>query len=221
MQLDQVKAGTSTKPLTYAAIYPIVDNPDDDISDAFFAEPSSEAPVQDVPLPGGSGQFRTPITAIVGGTKPKSSLLNIITQVIGLADGPVAKSLFPIPAADITLASNVESLLNSASTAFAPETKQQYWINNEPIQIAANQASAKNADSDVLQLPIGTTFFAVFPTGEGDHVESAVKTICAQPGVTFDLDRAGALSALRNGTLMSPSPFANFIYITYRATVQE
>jgi hypothetical protein len=221
VQLDQDRAGTSTRPLTFAALYPIVDNPNDDISSTFFSDPGQDAPISNVPLPGGVGQFRTPVTAIVGGTRSQNSLLNIITQVIGFASGPSVTALFPIAAADLTLAANVEALLASAATAFAPETKQQYWINNSIIQIAANEASARNADSDVLQLASETTLFAVFPTGESDQVESAVKAICSQPGVTFDMDRGGALIALRNGSPVNPNPFADFVYITYRATVQE
>ncbi len=220
-QLDQDRAGTSTKPLTYAAMYPLVNRPNDDIGSTFFTDPGPDGPVQNVPLPGGSGKFRTPITAIVGGTKPKSSLFTIINQVMGLANVPAAKMLFPIPAADLALASTVESLINSAATAFAPETEQQYWINDAPIDVAANQASARNADSDVLQLMGGTTVFAVFPTGDGGQIESTVRTIASQPGLTFNIDRGGALTATKGAALVSPNPFANLIYVTYQATVRE
>jgi hypothetical protein len=221
VQLDQDQAGTSTKPLTFAAMYPIVDNPNDDIGSVFFSDPAADAPIANVPLPGGTGQFRTAIAAIVGGTRPKSSLTNIIGEVLNFAGGPGVTALFPVPAADLVLASNVEALLAGAATAFAPETKQQFWINNNAIPVAANAASAQNADSDTLQLVSGTNVFVVFPAGPGDAVENAVRTISAQPGTTFDVDRGGALRALKNGTPLDPNPFANLIYVTYRATVHE
>ena len=107
-----------------------------------------------------------------------------------------------------------------AETAFAPESKQQYWVNDGAIPLAANAASAQNVDSDTLQLVNGTTLFAVFPAGPDDDNEGAVRAICAQPGTTFEMDRGGALMALKNGTLLDPNPFAGFIYVTYRATVE-
>lgn len=220
-ELAQVRAGTSTKPLSYAALYPIVDRPNDDISSVFFDDPTSGDPIVEVPLPGGEGQFRSPITAVVGGQKPKSSLLNIITQVIGLAGGTAAKALFPIPGADLAVVSNIEALLNGATTAFAPETLQQYWIDNAPIAVAANQAAIATADADTLQLPLGTTTFAVFPIGEDDSIASAVAAIAARAGFTFDVDPGGTLIASQGDAICDPNPFADFIYVTYKATVQD
>jgi hypothetical protein len=202
-------------------LYPILDSPNDDINSRYFSDPQGDAPIVNVPLPGGSGLFRTPITATVGGDKPQNSLLNIISHVLGIATSPGATALFPIPAADLALAANIESLINAATTAFAPETKQQFWIDDATIRVCANASSAQDADSDVLQLPAGTTLFAVFPTGEGGAVEAAVKQIAARPGAKFALDRGGTLIAQRDDTMISPNPFADFLYVTYRATVVE
>jgi hypothetical protein len=219
-QLDQSKAGSSTKPLSYAALYPIIDNPNDDIGSVAFGDPTTGDPLSGVPLPGGTGAFHTPVTAIVGGSKPKSSLLNIISGVIGLAGGTAAKALFPIPGADLALASNIEALLGGVSTTFAPETKQQYWIDDRAIAVAANQAAAQQADSDVLQLPLGTTLFVMFQLGENDGIEQGIKQIAATQGFTFDIDRGGNLIAMSQGAIVSPNPFANYLYVTYRAIVQ-
>jgi hypothetical protein len=220
VQIDQAKAGTSLKPLSYAALYPIVNSPNDDIGSVVFGDPASGDPLSDVPLPGGSGSFHTPITATVGGAKPKSSLLNIISQVVDLAGGAAASTLFPIPGADLTIAKSIESLINSGTTAFAPETKQQYWIDDSAIPLAANQAAAQQADSDTLQLPSGTTLFAVFQLGDNDAIETGIKTIAATPGYAFDIDRGGHLIATAQGAPVAPNPFDNYVYVTYRAIVE-
>ncbi len=57
------------------------------------------------------------------------------------------------------------------TSAFAPDAKQQFWINRSTRNIAANHARARSADRDVLQFVTGTTLFAVFPTGENDQSE--------------------------------------------------
>jgi hypothetical protein len=220
VQLDQSKAGTSIKPLSYAALYPIVNSPNDDIGSVVFGDPASGDPLSEVPLPGGAGSFHTPVTATVGGTKPKSSLLNIISQVVDLAGGAAASTLFPIPGADISIAKNIESLVSAGATAFAPETKQQYWIDDSAIPLAANQATAQQADSNTLQLPAGTTYFAVFQLGDNDALEQAIKQIAATSGYTFSIDRGGHLIASAQGAPVNPNPFANYVYVTYRAVVE-
>ncbi len=128
--------------------------------------------------------------------------------------------MFPIPGADLSIAKNIETLLNAGATAFDSATKQQYWIDDGAIPLAANQAAAQQADSDTLQLPAGLTYFAVFQLGDNDALEAAIQQIAATPGYSFDIDRGGHLIATAQGAPVTPNPFENYIYVTYRAVVE-
>jgi hypothetical protein len=214
VQVDQNIAGTSsTKPLTWSAMYPIIDNPNDNIHSTYFDDPVSGDPVEHVPIPGGTAKLRIPLTAVVGGQHP-STLLNIIDKVMGLATSTAGKTLFAIPAADIALATTVESLVNLASSAFAPDTKQQYWLNEVHTDVRLVDAEA----DDSLELPLGTNFFVAFPTGGNGEIDAAVQQILAKT-YALSLDRGGTIIAKQNGAIVDPNPFANLIYVTFRVTV--
>src|SRR5215469_8996668 len=58
VQVVQDKAtGSATKPLTWAALYPVIDNPNDDITSHTFEDPVSGDPVDNVPIPGGTARI--------------------------------------------------------------------------------------------------------------------------------------------------------------------
>ena len=215
----------ATKPLTWAALYPIIDGPNDDIGSksgkVVFAGAGggniSGDPVANVPIPGGTATFNVTMTAIVGGPK-QSSLANIIDKVLGVAGSTAGTALFPIPQADIALASNLESLLNLASSAFAKETKQQFWFANadQPIRLTGSVED----DDGALLLPQGTITLVAFQPGDNDKIVSAVDAVAAAPGAAFELDSNGGLIARANGAVMDPNPFAHFIYATCKVTVK-
>jgi hypothetical protein len=71
--------------------------------------------------------------------------------------------------------SDVTTLLHRLLTSFVPTVFQTAeTVLRLPARICANEASMlQNAGSDVLQLATGTTLFAVFPTGEGGHIEAS------------------------------------------------
>jgi hypothetical protein len=219
VQVTQDQAGASTtEPMTWAAMYPITDSPNDDIGSKYFGDPVSGDPVQKVPIPGGTGRIFTPLTAVVGGPETRP-FLNIIGQVLGIATGTAGKALFPIPSADIALASNVENLLNLASSTFARTTKQQYWINPNGTPITVSSTSV--GQPDAINFASGTTFMAAFPTGDNDVCLSALSDIISNQSYVFDVDRGGQLVALHGGSVVTPNPFANLIYATFRVTVSS
>ena len=213
----------ASKPLTWAALYPIIDNSNDDIGGpngmVIFSTGGTAVsgdPVVNVPLPGGSATLNVTLTAIVGGAK-KSSLANIIDKVLGVAGSTSGKALFPIPQADIALAGNIESLLNFASTSFAPETKQQFWFANsdEPVRVTGAVAN----DGSLL-LPQGSVNLVATQPGDNNSIVSQIDTIAATAGNTFELDSNGGLIARNNGAVVNPNPFKSFIYATFTATVR-
>jgi len=218
VQVTQDRAGDGAiTPLTWSAIYPVLDGPQDDMSNKFFNDPVSGDPVQNIPLPGGTAKLSTPLTAVVGGEK-HSKLGDILGKVLGLANSAAGKALFPIPAVDVALAVNVESLINLATSAFAPDTKQQYWINDTATPVRLSGPPDPN--DDALLLPKGTSFLIAFQDVDGGAVRSAVERIAAQPGVTIELNRGGELDVkAADGTITNP--FANLIYVSFRVVVSE
>lgn len=218
VQVTQTQAAANNnKPVTWAALYPLIDNWDDDITNRDFQDPVQGDPIQAVPIPRGAATLQTPLTAVVGGPK-QTTLLGIIKSVLGLAASMSGKALFPIPQADLTLASTVEDLLNLAANAFAPGTKQQYWINDGQKAIATS--SAAPTDSDTLQLPLGSSKLVAFPTMKDDAALNALATIL-QANYNISTDPNGTLIASKNSAPVSPSPFANLIYVTFYANVTE
>lgn len=218
VQVTQDRAGEgATKPLTWAASYPVLDGVDDDIGNVFFDDPVSGDPVEGVPIPGGSAKLMSPLTAVVGGPK-QSKLVDVLDKVLGLASSSAGKALFPIPAADITLATNVESLINLATTAFAPSTRQQFWLNKTATPIRLTKTSDPGDDS--LMLPKGTTILVAFQDVDGNVVRNEVNHIASDPNRTIGVNRGGELIATApDGTVTNP--FAQMIYVTYRATVAD
>lgn len=217
VQITQDRSTGAARPSTWAAMYPVIDNPNDDIASKHFTDPLDGDPIDEVPMPGGTGKLRVPLTAIVGGPS-KHTLTTIIGQVLGFATGTAAKALFPIPQADVTLATNVEDLINFASSEFAPATAAQYWIDAADIVIALN--SAAGAPADAVKLPSGTTFLVAVPLGPNDiSVNEFDKLLGMNYAVT--LDRDGAIVASASGSPLDPNPFANLIYVTFRVTVAD
>jgi hypothetical protein len=218
VQVTQDRAGSGAmKPLTWSAMYPVLDGANDDIANVFFDDPVSGDPVQAVPLPGGTASLSTPLTAIVGGPR-QSKLADILGKVLGVASSTSGKALFPIPAADVALASNVESLLNFGTTAFAPSTRQQFWLNQTSTPIRVTPPDGSGDDS--LVLPKGSSFLVAFQDVDGGAVVSAVNHVAQDPTVSVQMNRGGQLSAVaKDGTVSNP--FANLIYVTFKATVNE
>lgn len=211
---DRIGAG-ATSPLTWSAIYPVLDGPHDDIGNKFFSDPVSGDPIDHIPLPGGTAKLTTPLTAIVGGQR-QSKFVDILDKVLGIAGSAAGKAVFPIPAADIALAGNVETLVNLATSAFAPDTKQQFWINDTTTPVRLTASTDPNDDS--LVLPKGTSFLVAFQDVTGRAVSNAVTQILATTSI--DIDRGGALIGT-DGTGATTDPFANFVYVTYRVVVAE
>ena len=218
VQLTQDKAGSSTaEKLSWAGLYDLIDEAQDDISSRTFADPEdSSHPVTNVPLPGGTGSFKVTLAATVGGAK-HSTFMDIVKGVVSIASGSPFQALFPIPSATLGLVTQVESLVNLAINTFSPATRMQYWMNASPRTLVV--ASGAAASDRSIRLPAGSSYLVVAPVGDNSAISTALLAIADKHAVEVDPNSGQLLARDGNGAVVSPSPFADILYTTLYATV--
>jgi hypothetical protein len=214
LQLDQLQPDNSqTAPLTWQTIYPILTGAGDDVRSVGFSDPLSGKLIQNVTLPGGNAEFRVVLTALVGGQRT-SPLFGILDKAFGILGSGVGTTVLPMIGAQLVLAQGIEQLLKVAATGFAPESKQQYWLNDNtvaPLQVVG----PVRPHSRATPLPLGRFYMFAVPTGDNSTIADLFTKAAQVQNVSVNAN--GQLVANPGGV----NPFEGFLYVTLDVEVAE
>ncbi len=218
-----------TNALTWSITYSLLTAANQDVaSQSFTLSTQDAAKLTNIPLPDGRGQFTCPVFAYVGGDPGKTFQIigSTIKALQGIAGSSSLQAFLTIPAADAVGVAQADALFQQLLAELAPPKWSQYWINTNPVELAAT-ADAATANAAALKLAYGINTVVLIPAesnpgdhsqGQPDAVKSYFQTIATFVGKSqfqFALGPAGV--TMSGGT----NPFDSIPYVALTIEVDN